>query len=130
MWSLQRQIDLVHNACRQQARKVERLDRDAADLIEYDAMFEVQQRTEELYEIQSHWLKEKARHLYITVPKLEWENGEYGSRFLTADSRAKLDAAVREQRDKRRDFWLRVIGALTGVIGALIGLFAFLKKAK
>lgn len=136
VWSRQRQIDIVSEAYSREIAQLKKTDREAADSLSYDGRFEETQRTDELYEFQSRWLYKKARHLYIDVPDVVWENGEYGGRFLPVAERIKLHIAVREQLDKRRDFYIKVAGVLisfvavlTGMIGAVIGVLAFLKKA-
>jgi hypothetical protein len=47
---------------------------------------------------------------------------------LTRHPRSKLYHAVKEQKDKKPGYRLKLAAALTGIIGALIGLFATILK--
>jgi hypothetical protein len=48
--------------------------------------------------------------------------------WLTSKGQAKLKASIREQQKKNWEFWIRLITALTGLGGALIGIISALKK--
>lgn len=48
--------------------------------------------------------------------------------WLTPKGQAKLRASIREQQRKNWEFWIKVIAALTGLVGSLIGVIAVLKK--
>ena len=76
----------------------------------------------------------KARKLGISVPKLpSWFTDQYNVysehtyKVLTEFGEAKVRNLIRKQRREDMEWWLKVIGALTGLIGVLIGLVAILK---
>jgi len=47
--------------------------------------------------------------------------------WLTPRGQAKLRASIREQQKKNWEFWIRVITALTGLGGTIIGIIAALR---
>ena len=94
-------------------------------------------------------LKREATQLGIDIPKTPdwwWENEEdYGNMsvqdiellredniYLTELGKASVSKLIRDEKRKNIEWWLRVVGALivliTGLLGALIGVLAFLKK--
>jgi hypothetical protein len=69
-----------------------------------------------------------AEKLYISVDDLKWEKDQYGNYYLDRASQSKLYRAIVEERRRNWDFRIKVIGALTGLIGTIIGLVAIWKK--
>jgi hypothetical protein len=61
-----------------------------------------------------------------------WIEARGGGYYLTASAYANLRAAIRRERNEKWDFRLKVFGLLgtttIGILGALIGLVAALKK--
>jgi hypothetical protein len=49
-------------------------------------------------------------------------------RYLSEASKSKLFYAVKEQKDKNREYRLRLAAVIIGMIGALTGLIAVWKK--
>lgn len=90
------------------------------------------ERLDELRSMQSRSLQREAERLYIHIPDLEWERGMFVDRYRSETSKSKLYYAVKEQKDKNREYHLRlaavVIPAIVGIIGALTGLIAVWKK--
>jgi hypothetical protein len=70
----------------------------------------------------------QAERLYIHIPDLEWEKGTFVERYLSEASKSKLFYAVKEQKDKNREYRLRLAAVIIGMIGALTGLIAVWKK--
>ncbi len=70
----------------------------------------------------------EAEGFYVYIPYLQWERGNYGDRYLDRPSLSTLYHAVKEQKDKVREYRLKLAGAITGIIGALIGLVAIWKR--
>jgi hypothetical protein len=99
-----------------------------ADSLDQDRHFELQEYEEGISAIRTRRLLAKSRRLYLYLPDLKWERGAFGHSFLEAESLSKLYHSVREESSKRAELRLKLIGALTGIIGALIGLAAVLKK--
>jgi len=61
-----------------------------------------------------------------------WTEAHGGGYYLTTSAYANLRAAIRKERNEKWDFRLKVFGLLgsttIGILGALIGLVAALKK--
>lgn len=96
--------------------------------LEQQRHWEVSEYEDKILAIRSRKLMEDADDLYVYIPDLQWESGNYGDRYLDRASASKLYLAVKEQRDKIREYRLKLAGACTGIIGALIGLIAVWKK--
>jgi len=86
-------------------------------------------------------LIDEAHRLYLPVPlwndQSKWDSdyAEPPTRYLTPQAMNELRAAIRKEQAERRavlEWWLKALGGavgiLTGLIGALIGLIAILKK--
>jgi hypothetical protein len=101
--------------------------RDDRERIEYEKYFELSEFEEAIQTIHSRRPTADARELFVYIPDLKWVDGQYGGRFLDQESLSRLHYAVKAQKDSVRDSWLKIATALTGIIGALIGLLAFLK---
>ena len=88
--------------------------------------------SDERKSMQSQKLLREAERLYIHIPDLEYERGTFVDSYLSETSQSKLYYAVKEQKDKNREYLLRlaalVIPAIVGIIGALTGLIAVWKK--
>ena len=70
----------------------------------------------------------KARRLYVPLDDLIWETGHFGQRFLTPASEAKLFNALKVARRDNWELWVKIILALSGLVGALTGMLAVWKK--
>jgi len=88
-----------------------------------------------LDELRSRRLVNKAQKLFIPLEDVRWKSDCYANFFLDGATRAKLHRAIIEERRKVWDFRLRIIGAiatiitvLTGLLGAYIGVLAFLRR--
>jgi len=110
----------------------------ALQKIDEDEYEETKLYIHEVDQIRSRLLCAQARSLDIPVPMdddLWYESTVIGGRALTAKGFSELRAAVRKEPNDRWTYWelrLKVIGAIltavTGAVGALIGLAATLKK--
>lgn len=86
--------------------------------------------------LKTNQLLRKATKLGIDVPakNTDWFSDTYSVhvdshyRVLTELGEAKVRNLIRKQKREDMEWWLKVIGALTGLIGVLIGLVAILKK--
>jgi len=95
---------------------------------EQQRSWETDEYEDKILAIRSRKLTADADKLYVYIPDLQWEMGNYGDRYLERASASKLYLAVKEQKDKIREYRLKLAGACTGIIGALIGLVAVWKK--
>lgn len=78
--------------------------------------------------LRSRRLVDRAQKLYVSLDGLKWDTDQYANRFLDNPSEAKLYRAIREEQRRTWDFRIKVIGALTGLIGTIIGLVAIWKR--
>ncbi len=103
-------------------------DAEARHVVLQQRAFEADEYWNALAERRSRHLENQARKLYLSVDGLEWQIDSYANRYLDSASQSKLHRAIIEERRKIWGFRLKVIGALTGLVGAAIGLLAFLDK--
>ena len=96
--------------------------------IEQQRTFEADEYWEELRELRSMKLIRQSRRFHIHVGDVKWGWGNYGNRYLDYESEVRLFRAVREERRGIWEFRIKVLTVLTGLIGTIIGLIAFLKK--
>jgi len=78
-------------------------------------------------ELESEKLARLALKYYIPLDGLEWGRDQFGNKYLAGD-RSKLYRAIRDEQHGIWEFRLKIIGALTGLIGTAIGLIAILKS--
>jgi len=76
--------------------------------------------------LQSLRLLNAAKKYYIDTSNLKWETGSYVEHYLDTESLSRLNKEVQEARGKERDSQLKILTALTGVIGALTGVIGVL----
>jgi hypothetical protein len=106
-----------------------------------DAMSDIQLLDEEVNFRESWRLRNEATFLDVETPPMSedvdvWTYTNDGRRFLTAKSRADLRKQIDAEKTRRREvkawWWKTILApaltALVGIIGALIGLVAALKK--
>jgi hypothetical protein len=98
--------------------------------------YEMDTLIEERETICTKKLMNKATKLKVKIPKKynasnnltdDWEQGPFGSCFLSKKGIKKLRQEIREEekwRIEKRTHKIKWITALTGIIGALTGLFA------
>ena len=104
-------------------------------------MFDIQLLDEEVNFRESWRLRNEATFLDVETPPMSedvdvWTYTNDGRRFLTAKSRADLRKQIDAEKTRRREvkawWWKTILApaltALVGIIGALIGLVAALKK--
>lgn len=88
-------------------------------------------------DLQSRITIEEAEDLYLPVPShsdaAKWDSGtfQYAPPVLTPEAMGELRSAIRAEKKARRetaDWWIRLFVSLTGLVGALIGLFSIILK--
>lgn len=100
-----------------------------------EGQFELRCIDDEIYTLITQRLIRQAHRLllpvsYRTESPDDWEEGQFGQRYMTVRALAQLRTAIRHERKERADQWLRWLPGLTGIIGTLIGLAALLLRAK
>lgn len=81
----------------------------------------------------SSYLVAVANRLLIPTPKFKTEGGEWeqalstGRYHLNISALAELRAAIRKEQKEHHEIWLLWFAALTGLVGALIGLVTVAK---
>jgi len=83
----------------------------------------------------TNYLLMQADRLFLPTPPYEdekmWTQVDSGERrVLTALGISSVRTAMRAELAQRREFFLKVLAALTGVIGAATGLLAIWLKRK
>jgi hypothetical protein len=99
--------------------------------------FEVTMIDESIYGAHTGFLVTQANRLIVPAPKFDdetkWsESDTLGVRYLTPAGINELRAAIRAERKLRREallMWLPVVGAVTGLIGAMTGLVVIWSKS-
>lgn len=126
VWSLRKQSRIVSRAFEEDLRIAKTYD--DRERLEFEKYSELSEYDEAIQSIHTKRLLTDARELFVFVPDLKWETGQWGNRYLNEESLSRLHQAVNAQKDSIRDYRIRFASALTGIIGALIGLLAILKK--
>ena len=126
IWALREQSKIVSHAFEADLSRTNTSEE--RERLEYERYFELSEYDEAIQAIHSKRLMADARELFVFVPDLKWETGQWGSRYLNEESLARLHQAVKTQKDSIRDYRIRFASVLTGIIGALIGLLAIWKK--
>ena len=126
IWALRRQSNIVSREFEAELRKARTFEE--RERLEYEQYFELSEYDEAIQAIHSKTLLADARELFVYIPDLKWETGQGGSRYLNEESLSKLHQAVKTQKDSIRDYRIRFLSALTGIVGALIGLLAIWRK--
>lgn len=130
-WTLQRQARLIeHTFDAEVAEAKANKDWEALQIIGSQCHGESAEYWDALADLRSQRLEKKASARGVSTEGVEWETGVYGNRYLSQASETKLRRALIEERRRDWEFRLKVIGALTGLVGTLIGLVALLTRAK
>src|SRR5262249_31932337 len=123
---LQKRLDGVTNFFERNQPAFLRLEQDARTV---DESFDERVRA-----IHTRYLVRIAERLLVSLPPQEspdWKKTMLGDRYLSDEAFVRGRTAIREEKKSRREEvlgWLPAIGTVTGVIGALTGLFAILLK--
>jgi hypothetical protein len=78
--------------------------------------------------LRSRRLFRKAQKLHIATEDLKWQEDEWGHSSISNASQSKLARSIKEDERATWEFRFKIIASLIGLIGALIGLIAILKK--
>ncbi|HWA04598.1 MAG TPA: hypothetical protein VG819_13845 [Rhizomicrobium sp.] len=116
--------------------KIRRINQAAADKREelaFNLHADLENLDGEIWELISRSLVDQAQRFQLPLPGSEdWtETGGLAYKHLTPAALAELRSAIRSEQKERwtmRLLWLPILPALTGVLGAVIGLVAILKK--
>jgi hypothetical protein len=57
----------------------------------------------------------------------DWQN-DFGIRYLSDEGRFRLNKLIRQEKKERREGFIQLITVITGLIGAVIGLIAFISR--
>jgi hypothetical protein len=129
IWALKRQVHSVYRAFDADLAKAKASKNSGeSESLEEQRHWEATEYEDKILSLKSRRLMAAAETLYLYIPDLLWEQGNYGDRYLDRASLSKPYHAVKEQRDKNREYRLKLAGAVTGIIGAMIGLVAVWKR--
>jgi len=127
-WATERQALVIEHAFDPELSEAARAKNwDAEQAIAQRRDFEASEYWHRLAELRSHKLVRRARKLHLPVDGVKWVTGNYANRYLDSASEEQLFRAIREEERKNWEFRIKVIGALTGLIGTLIGLVSVWK---
>ncbi len=113
------------------AKKRSQADIDSRDS---EAVFELRCIDDEIYSLITQRLLQQAHRRLIPVsyrserPE-DWEEGQFGQRYMTVKAIAALRSAIRQEKKESSELWLRWVPGVVGIIGALIGLASLLLRA-
>lgn len=124
-WAIKRQALIIERAFDDDLAKAK--DEEARHYVLQQMDFEAREYWNKLSEIRSRKLVNQAQK-YIAVDDVVWHSDEYANRYLDNATQVKLRRLILEERHKDWEFRLKVVAALTGLFGTLIGLLAFLEK--
>lgn len=139
LWRLQSNWDDLSTKYREDAavlKKERKLD--DAQQLDNEEFQEYQLHRDAVDALQTRYLVEKAERLDIPIPEFlhgpsqpgevdAWKKSSINYQFhLTVKARAELRALIRKEKNERTETAFKWVPAVTGLIGALIGLLAIL----
>jgi hypothetical protein len=131
MWALKLQAIVIEHAFDSDLAKAEN-DWEARNQILAMREFEASEYWGALADIRSHHLANKARKMGVLPSGIKWHMDQYSNHFLDDETQSSLQRTIRDERRKDWDFYFKVVsivvGTVTGLVGALIGLLAFVTK--
>lgn len=128
-----RRLVAVYDAQIAKARKEKKPEDDSYSIYR-EMRFELEWVDEDIAKIHSAYLFEQAQKYLVPTPEFDRENGdwiesEFGQTWrLSPKAMTALRSSIRAEQKERREYWRGFLGSATGVLGALIGLLAFLDK--
>ena len=130
-------ISRTHDIAEERARASGADDKKLSE-IGYEFYMENERAEDEISQLTTRYYTRMANRLMIPIPKFQptggaWIESAYrpGRYILTTSALHELRAAVRAEKKARTDAWLAwlpLITVLVGVLGALTGLVAIVKK--
>lgn len=128
-WAIERQALVIEHAFDSELSQASKAkDSEAQQSILQQRYFEASEYWNQLEELRSRKLVSRAQKLHISLEGLKWDTDQYANHYLDSTSQVQLHRAIREESRKVWEFRIKVIGALTGLIGTLIGLVAVWRK--
>lgn len=101
--------------------------------IDFEEYSEVAMVNDDIWFLQARYLSRKAARYLLPKPPFNevegnWIQSQYSGKWrLSNKALAKLRTEIHNERKHRREYWTSWITAVTGLIGALIGLVAITK---
>ncbi len=117
----------------QKARK-ERKPKEDIQLLEHDAWFEQRLIDEEISILTTDRLTRRAQRHFVPIPSIKedgmWTKCEFAENryILTSSGISKVRSLLRSEHKEGLELVLKILAALTGIVGAIIGLVAVLLK--
>ena len=125
-WAIAQQARVIENAFKEDLAQAK--DWESRQVINAQRDFGASEHWNELRELRSRKLWKRALKLHLPLADIHWQDDQFANRFLEGESESKLYRAIREDKQKVWDFRLKIIAALTGLIGTAIGLIAILRR--
>lgn len=134
LWRLERERRSAEKAGKKtiDAMKKAGVKGDDLDEAEYGVFMDEVYFEDRVYGEHTRYLLRVAHRLIVPIPSYSdeenWEDSNYdGMRYLVPGAIHKLRTAIRAEQKLRREtilMWLPAIGAITGLLGVIIGLVA------
>ena len=134
---IHRWMDKISHAGKEAEEKARARGATAEELYElgHNSHFEHRLADDELIRLTSNYYVRLANRMLIPVPEFKTEGGAWlesqerpGLYHLTPEALHDLRAAIRAEKKARREEWTIWLAGLTGLIGAISGLVAIIKK--
>jgi hypothetical protein len=127
-WAIERQARIIERAFDSELAKAK--SEEERQEVNQRRRFEASEYWDELAQFRSRRLISQTRKLYVPLENLVWETGDFGHRYLEDESEARIYRALREEKQKLCDFRIKMLVALTGLIGTLIGLVSLFGRGR
>ena len=124
-WAIRLQARVVYAAFDDELAQAR--DGEAREHVRSQRAFETSEYWDELRTLRSDRLIKQAHELYVSTEGLIWITGNFGHKYLDGPSESELKRAVRDQKHKIWEFRIKILTALTGLIGTIIGLVSIWK---
>lgn len=142
LWTLRRnrrKVSRAYERDRRKLRKTKTANSDELDRLDHSEWSDLRAEDDGINAFLSDQLWEEAREYDIQIPSGEdvWEDSQFGDRkYLSMRVRSELRRLIDEEKSRRfaaktlwiTKFWIPLLAALIGIIGAITGLVAVIKK--
>jgi hypothetical protein len=112
----------------------EKKSRDDIERIYVDAQIDLEEIEEDILRLTNDRLIEEAQTYRVHVPEFDQKSGEwtesetYGRWYLSSSAFARVRGDIRAEKKASWEYWQGRISMVIGLLGALIGVLAYLKK--
>lgn len=100
----------------------------------FDASVDFDEVEEDILQLSNNDLRNETQRYLVHMPEFDQESGEwvqsriFGFWYLSPAAFGRVRPGVRAEKKASWDYWQSRIALLIGLLGALIGVLAYLKK--